>query len=501
MDVLLINPPWATKDGNLWHGVKSTSPPLGLLCVGAYAEQHGRKVHVLDVDVEQSDLEDIEAFIRLHQPQFIGITAVTTQIGVAHQVAHIAKRVSPRSKVVIGGVHATAMPDEVLEDRNIDYIIRGEGEKPFLALVEGQPLESIGGLSYRAAPLSPRKRGGFVAVEHNRMDEPIADLDSLPTPAYHLIKFERYKPSVGSHLRLPSVNMTMTRGCPGKCTFCNSAGTALRTRSAEHVVAEIELLQARYGIREVSFYDDTFTLLKRKVARFCDLIVERGIDLTWSCFARTDCVGPPLLKKMKMAGCHQILFGIESADPQILKNIRKPISLERTRRTVRMVQRAGITVRAAFMLGCPGETVESMRRTIDFAKDLRPDIAIFNITMPYPGTQMFEWARKNGYLSTLDWSEYDLANAVLELPTVSRDDINRMYRAAHREFYFRPSYVLRRLLKMRSLSDVKMHYRAMKSIMFVRSTNAPPSKRETTRKARSPVKLAPASGMQPARPC
>ncbi len=471
MDILLINPPWVTKDGNIWHGVQSTSPPLGLLYVAAYAEVCGRTVHVMDVNAEVLHTEDIEQFVRDHHPRWVGITSVTAQIGNTHSVAGIIKRVSPESKVVVGGVHATALPHEVLGDPNIDYVIRGEGEKPFYALVDGQPLESIGGLSYRNGnPLQP--------MVHNPPAEPVADLDSLPTPAYHLIKFHLYKPAAGAYRRLPAVNMTMTRGCPGKCTFCNSAETPLRSRSAEHIVDEIVRLKARYGIREVSFYDDTFTIFKRNVAGLCELIVKRNLDLTWSCFARTDCVSPWLLKKMKRAGCHQILFGIESADPQILQTIHKPINIEQTRKVVRMVQDAGIEVRAAFMFGSPGETVQSLRRTIDFAKELDPDIAVFNITTPYPGTKMFEWARRNGYLRTLDWSQYDLANSVMELPTVSTEELNRLYRVAYREFYFRPRYLWRRLLRMRGFEDIRTNLRALRSILFVRDTAPRPARRK-----------------------
>ncbi len=463
MDILLINPPWLTKDGNIWHGVKSTSPPLGLLYVAAFAEDRGRSVHVMDVNAERLHFEDIERFVLLHQPQWVAFTAVTAQILNTHRIAGIAKRVSPESKIVVGGVHATALPDEVLQDINIDFVIRGEGEESFFALVDGRPRETIEGLSYRCDNrLQP--------IAHNAQGEPIQNLDSLPTPAYHLIHFALYKPAVGAYMRLPAINMTMTRGCPGKCTFCNSAETALRTRSPEHIVDEIQKLQAAYGIREVSFYDDTFTIYKQNVARLCDLIVEQRIDLTWSCFARTDCISPPLLTKMKQAGCHQILFGIESADPAILETIRKPIDIEQTRKAVRMVQEAGIEVRAAFMFGNPGETVASMRRTIDFAKDLDPDIAIFNITTPYPGTKMFTWAKENGYLRTLDWNDYDLANSVMQLPTVSAEEINRMYKTAYREFFFRPGFLLRRLLRMRSLGDIKMNLQALRSIMFVRGT-------------------------------
>jgi radical SAM superfamily enzyme YgiQ (UPF0313 family) len=237
------------------------------------------------------------------------------------------------------------------------------------------------------------------------------------------------------------------------------------------------MLQANYGIKEVSFYDDTFTIYKQEVIRFCDLVIDQQLDLTWSCFARTDCISPSLLAKMKKAGCHQILFGIESADAQILENIRKPIDLERTREAVRMVQRAGIEVRAAFMFGNPGDTVASLRRTIDFAKSLNPDIAIFNITTPYPGTQMFTWAKQHGYLNTLNWEDYDLANSVMELPTISADEIDRMYKIAYREFFFRPSYLWRRLWKMRSLRDIRMNLQAMRSIMFAKATSRPEPKR------------------------
>lgn len=463
MNVLLINPPWQTKDGNIWHGVKSTSPPLGLLYVAAFAESHGHKVRVIDVDADELTLDDIADVAREVQPDWVGITAVTKQITAGRLAAERVKRASPNSQIVVGGVHATAMPEELLRDPNIDYVIRGEGEVPFTALLDGETPGSIGGLSYRGGnPLQP--------YQHNDMADPIENLDALPTPAYHLVPFDAYKPTIGSYRRLPSVNMTMTRGCPGKCTFCNSAETALRTRTAEHIVDEIQALQSKYGIREVSFYDDTFTIYKQNVERMCDLIVERGIDLTWSCFARTDCVSPGLLAKMKSAGCHQIMFGIESADEKILAGIRKPIDLDLTRKAVRMVQDAGIDVRAAFMFGNPGETIETMQRTIDFAKSLDPDLCLFNITTPYPGTQMFDWAHKNGYLKTLDWRNYDLANSVMELPTVTRDEINRMYRIAYRQFYFRASYLLKRLLRLRTWEDVKVHYYAFRSVFVTRAT-------------------------------
>ena len=461
MDALLINPTWLTKNGNIWHGVKSTSPPLGLLYVAAAAEAAGARVAVLDMNAERLRYEDIQRFVLEHKPRFVGFTAVTAQVASTQSVARLIKNVSPQTRIVVGGVHATAVGDEVISDPHIDYLIRGEGERSFVQLLDGAAPEAISGLSYRDS-------GG--AVVHNEQAAPITDLDSLPAPAYHLIKFDAYEPAIGSYRRLPSITMTMTRGCPGKCTFCTSASTPLRTRSAENVVAEIQQLQARYGIREVNFYDDTFTVFKKNVMQLCDLLIERGIDITWSCFARADCVSEPLLAKMRRAGCHQILFGIESADPQILANVQKPIDIDRTTSAVRMVKRAGITVRAAFMFGSPGETVATMQKSIDYAIKLAPDIALFNITTPYPGTKMYDWAKVNGYLRSKDWADYDLANAVMDLPTVSAEQVNRMYRAAYRQFYFRFSYLLRRLTCMRSWEDIKCNVRALRSVMFAQTT-------------------------------
>ncbi len=460
MDALLIVPPWGVEDGHLAKGTGGRYPPLGLLYVASYCESRGHSVCVRDAIVEDLSFEQIEGFVREYQPRFVGITSVTAQIQRAQRVAAICKRVSPDSMVVIGGSHGSVVPGDVLEDRNIDYVIRGEGEYSFTQLVEGEPIRSIRGLSHRVSG----------RVVHNPASDPIMDLDALPMPAYHLTPFEKYRPSVGSYKRVPSVAMMSTRGCPGKCTFCTSAETTLRTRSAVNIVNEVERLQSAYGVREVNFYDDTFTIFKQNVVAFCDMIVDRGIDLTWSCFARSDCVTESLLKKMHAAGCHQILYGVESADETVLKNIRKDIDLKRTREAVRMTQKAGISVRATFMFGNPGETVASMRKTIDFAKALNPDIAMFNITAPLPGTVLYDWAKRNEYLLTDDWRDFDAAKVIMELPTVSNADVNLMYRTAYREFYLRPRYLMRRLVQWRNIEDVKMSLRAMRSILTVRTT-------------------------------
>ena len=233
----------------------------------------------------------------------------------------------------------------------------------------------------------------------------------------------------------------------------------------EVLEAMLPYLQENYGMREIAFYDDTFTVSKKKLADLCHLLIDHGIELTWSCFSRVDTVDFETLKLMKNAGCHQISVGIESGSEKILRNIKKNINLKQASRMVGECKKAGITVRACFMFGNPGETEGTIRKTIEFSKELDPDIVLYNITTPFPGTEMFNWARKNGYLKEMDWDEYDLASVVMELPTIKSSKILKAYKNAYREFYLRPSYLFGRLCKIRSILDLRTNWNAFRAVL------------------------------------
>lgn len=455
-DALLINPPWVSKDANIWHGIKAAMPPLGLLSIAAYAEREGFDVRVMDVHVERWSIDQFRTALRGITPRVVGISMMTTTAIAANRVACVVKEIHPDCTVVVGGVHAEAMPAECLRNAAIDRVVRGDGEVTFTRLLNDEPVDTISGVSYR--------RG--LRVVHNPAADVIEDLDHLPMPAYHLVPMARYHPALGAYRRLPAINMLMTRGCPGRCTFCNSAETQLRTRSAEKVVEEIAHLRRRYGVREIQFYDDTFTVAKQNCLRFCSLMKRRRLGVSWTAFVRCDCFSEPMARALKEGGCHQVMFGVESGDPRILENIRKPINMERTRQAIKLARRVGLEVRATFMLGNPGETPETMQRTIEYALDLDPDLALFNVTTPYPGTQMFAWADENGYLTTKDWSDYELSSAVLALPTVSHEEIQAAYTRAHQVFYNRPIMFWRRLQRVRSLRHIMDNVRGLLLILM-----------------------------------
>ncbi len=444
-DALMVNPPWLSKDQNIWNGVRSAMPPLGLLSVASYAESKGYKVRVVDIHIEGYSAEQFLEKVRTAKPRVVGISVMTATANAANQVARLVKSVVPDCTVVFGGVHAEALPSEALRNSSVDCVVRGDGEESFIALLEGKAVKDIPGLSWRDG----------TKLVHNKPATVEMNLDRFPFPAYHLVPMHKYYPAIGAYARLPAINMLMTRGCPGKCTFCNSAMTTLRSRSPESMVEEIKYLRETYGIREIQFYDDTFTVAKKSVLRFCELMIEADLGVAWVAFVRADCFSETLAVAMKKAGCHQVLVGVESGSDQILETIRKPIEREKTLEVVRIARKVGIESRASFILGSPGETTETIRQTMEFSKELDADIVQYNICTPYPGTQMYRWAQENHCLVSEEWSDFELSEFMMKLPTIETAEIHKAYAEGHRDYYLRPKLLVRTALRVTSLAHVK----------------------------------------------
>ncbi|MGA2796164.1 MAG: radical SAM protein [Thermoguttaceae bacterium] len=458
MRILLINPPWVIWNRkNVWRNVASIMPPLGVAWLAAVLEREGHDVTILDAHAERLELDSLTPW--MHEQgdfELVGITATTPLIGNALEIAGRVKAQWPHTLVVLGGVHPTVLPDEVLAEPAVDLVVRGEGENTLIDIAAEKPWEAINGISYR--------RDGQVL--HNPDRELIRDLNSLPFPAYHLLPMSKYRPAAGAVKRTPATSVLATRGCPGRCTFCYRIfGDRLRFRSGVKVAEEVKLLQDRYRIREVCFYDDTFTAVKPEVQAFCRAVIDWKMDLTWSCFTRIDAFDEETFRMMKDAGCHQVMFGVESANPIILKNINKKIDVDKVEHVIQSMQKLGLDVRAAFMLGNPGETEASMEENIRFALRLDPDLVQFNITTPFPGTEMFRWAMENDLLLTRNWEDYNLSQPVMNLPTVAPEVVQRYYDSAHRRFFLRPKFILKRLWRLRSPVELASAVRGLRMIL------------------------------------
>ncbi|MCG2694399.1 B12-binding domain-containing radical SAM protein [Candidatus Parcubacteria bacterium] len=441
MRILLINPPWTIDKISAWSIINPCYPSIGLLSIAGVLLQNKHEVTMIDARVEQLSADLLRARLRglKSMPDFIGLTGTTRIINNALESAKICKEIFPESKIVFGGVHSTLRPAEVLLNDFVDYVIRDEGEFAMNELVSGNPLNEILGLSY--------KKDGQVV--HNDRRPFLPDLNILPFLPTHLLPMEKYHPALGAYKRLPAFGFIATRGCPGTCTYCyQNFGPRIRYFTARRLLDEIKLLQKNHGIREISFYDDTFTAVRKNVREFCELVIAEKVDITWSCFSRVDCVDKETLELLKKAGCHQIMYGVESADSQILLNIRKRINLPQVEEVVRMTKEIGINCRLAFMFGNPGETEETMNKTLNYALMLDPDLAVFNIATPYPGTEMYSWAKERGYLKTEDWNQYNFSQSIMELPTVSSEKVEEYYKKAFRKFYFRPVYILKHFPKI-----------------------------------------------------
>lgn len=457
MEILLINPPWFKTSGNIWKNISACIPPFGLALLASLVREEGHSVSIIDCNALRIGLDKIKEYLPPSAPRFVGITATTVLFNNALELARLIKKIYPDTKIIMGGVHSTILPEEVLGFKEVDYVVMGEGEYTLLELLSNKNPAEIRGLGF--------KENGRIFINPPR--EMIPDINIFPFPAYDLLPMDKYYPALGSYKRKPSLALITSRGCPGRCTFCkgNLLGKRIRFRTAKKIIEEIEFLQKNYGIKDVTFYDDTFTANRQNVKDFCALILEKHIDLTWTCYSRVDTIDFETLVKMKKAGCHQILYGVESSSPEILKNINKRITLEKVDEIVAITKKIKIETRLSFMIGNPGETEETIKQTIKYAIRLDPDLVSFNITTPFPGTEMFAWAEKNGFLIHKDWSKYDLSKPVMELPTVSSAKVLKYYRKAHWQFYLRPSYVLKRMTKIRSVEDFKINLKPFWGIL------------------------------------
>lgn len=446
MRIALINPP---QNGHY------PQPPIGLASIAAVLEEKGYYVEIVDANaLRLSESETVGAVLGI---DIVGITAMTPFVNSAIRIAKGVKRDSPSSRVILGGPHATILAEDTLNHvPEIDLIVKGEGEETIVALLDalgnGTDLGRVNGIVYRSSG----------ACRNTPGRTPIQDLDSLPRPAYHLLPLGKYRPHPPAGRRLPWMPMVTSRGCPYDCIYCSKPifGGRFRALSPLKVVDEIEYLIKEFRIKEVSFYDDVFTLDRNRAMQIAKGIREKGFEIPWKCETRVNLVNEQLLKEMKSAGCYMIAYGIESGSQAILNNLRKGIKIHEIRNAIEITAAAGILNVGYFMVGSPGEREDTIRETLTFAKSLKLDFAQFAITIPFPGTDLYDLYIEHNDAGT-DWSSFiygnlEIARApVFETSTLSRKDLHEWAKRMYREFYLRWPYICRTLIRTRSLGDIR----------------------------------------------
>jgi len=344
-------------------------------------------------------------------------------------------------------------------------VVRGEGEETIIDLLQAleykQPLDEVLGISYR-------KDGKTVSTQERSTS---VDLDSLPFLAYHLLPMQRYKPHPPHGRASPFAAIITSRGCPYKCSFCSKVfGSKFRGQSPERVVDEVAYYKDRFGVKELAFYDDVFTLDKKRAYAIADNIIKRGLKICWTCETRVNLVDKDLLSHIKQAGCYAVAYGIESASPEILDTLNKGITLDEVEEAIRITREVGLQTIGYFMLSSPGESPETISKTIEFAKKLKLDFAQFAITIPFPGTQLYNLYLK-GREDNVSWANFiyggtgNKVTPVFESDELSRAELQYWVRRAYKEFYLRPSYFWQRARKITSLGDLGVGFSGFSMLM------------------------------------
>jgi radical SAM superfamily enzyme YgiQ (UPF0313 family) len=449
MKICLISPPYNSAVKSV---VGVSSPPLGLAYIASVLRQ-SHEVKIIDSNILNYAISDVERELRSFNPDVVGITSVTPSIYEAYKVAETAKKVREDCKVVLGGPHATFMPRQTMEEcRYIDIIVRGEGEETTSELIEniekGAPLNEVKGITFR-------EKNEIIDTEPRPF---IKNIDDIPFPSRDLLPMHLYKFNGVKY-----TTMLTSRGCPFKCSFCSSSrlfGGYWRGRSPENVLEEMKIVYEEYGIRNIEFMDDTFTLNQERAEKICDEIIKQGWDISWGASSRVDTLSKKLVEKMKKAGCWIIFLGIESGSQKILDAIGKRITLEQVKKAVKILKDAGIQVLGSFIIGFLQDTKETIKETIKFAKSLNLNYAEFSILTPYPGTPIFDYAKKHGMLLTEDWSKYTAIEPIVKIEGVSEKEIKALFQKAYITFYLRPRIVIE-WLKNKQFSFMKSGIKAV----------------------------------------
>lgn len=455
--VVLINPPLRLKDryGKQLKHFGGVTEPLGLAYIAAYLEEWNIPVRIIDAPAENLGVEDIVRDVVSHHERIVGITMLTPMFGVVKLLCSELKKTAPDCLIVLGGAHCTALPEETLREiPEAGIICIGEGELTMAEIAEEPDgrFERIKGICFH--------RGDRLIRTDPRPY--LKDLDRLPPPARHLLPMKKYHLTgsrVGKTPYCPTV--LVARGCPFSCSYCSHPlGKQYRVHSVGRIIAEIRELIARYDASQINIEADTVTADRRFIKSLCSGLIEEGINehIRWTCESRLDTVDEEILYLMKEAGCWQISYGVETGSQRLLDMINKNFSLSRIRETCRITKKVGISIRGFFMLGIPTETREESLNTIAFAIKLDPMWAQFTLTIPYPGTPMFNELQSSGKIKCRDWSKYNTWSGWKgedEMPFVPEGrtvrELQLLQRMAMRKFYLRPIVFYRFITSIRSV--------------------------------------------------
>jgi len=440
-------------------------PSLGLLYIAtSILRRTDWQVELLDCKAENITYDTLEEEIQKRNPDVVGIQVLTFTSIDAILTAKTVKSINPRIYVIFGGPHVNIYPQESLSMPCVDFIILGEGEYSVCEFLEALRAKTdfgtIKGLGY--------KKHGELCI--NPQQKFISNLDALPYPDRTLLKWERYFSIASEHS--PITTMISSRGCPFHCLYCYRPhlGKEFRARSAENVVQEMSICQ-KMGIKDIFFYDDTFTVDRRRVLDICDLIVKQKVSIDWDVRAHINTVDEVILSKMAQAGCRRIHFGVESGTPEIQKVLKKDLDLNKVKRVFSEAKKAGLKTLAYFMLGCPTETKKQIEQTVNFMLELNTDFVHISVATPFPSTEMYTLGFTQGLYQKDFWREFaqnpsEDFSPEFWIENLTKDELFVAVKNAYKRFYFRPAYVIQSLLQINNSRNLRQKFSAGIKMFF-----------------------------------
>ncbi|MEM2507513.1 MAG: radical SAM protein [Nitrososphaeria archaeon] len=476
MRIYLLNPPFLPRFGRemRWQDTGRGGTlyyPIWLSYATGLLEREGHKVRLCDAPAWNWNTEDVLKDIKNFDPELVVVNSSFTSL---KRDLDTAKKIKENfdSKIVMVGPPASQFAERMLEV--VDFVARFEYDFTLLELAEkiekNENVDGVLGISF--------KTNGKIKNNPNRTFASSEELDSIPfvSKVYknHLNVYDYFL----NYCLYPMVQIFTGRGCPNSCTFCSwpftFTGRKYRVRSIENILDELEWIEENMkNVKEVFFEDDTFTISKKRVMEFCKGYRERGLEISWSCNARVDTLDFETMKEMKKANCRFLIVGFESADDGILRNIKKGFDVSKAREFVKNVKKSGLMLHADFIIGLPGETKETIEKTKNFIKEIKPELLQVSVVSPFPGTELYDFLKSNGYLLTDDPDEYLDASghqkSVVSYPWLSAEEITKAVDEILRDYYISIRYIpvaMKQILRRKCLYEIKRFI--MSANMFVK---------------------------------
>ena len=415
--IVFVNPPTMEHAYRELRRFALAVAPLGMAYVASYLESKNIAVDIIDCDALGLDIPATVNILQTEKPKYVGLMAMTATVEIAKEMIKAIRRTIPETIIILGGVHGTALPKRTLEEiPQLDVVVMGEGEYTTYELIKTMDAKAKPEALLKIKGICFRYDG---KIYENQRRPYIADLDSLPFPARHLLPADVYEGPgwfrwIHGFVK-PFNSIFSSRGCPFNCNFCAAhimCGRKVRYRSVDKVMEEIDYLKDTYNIKILTFQDDTFTLNRERAITICKELIKRDYNLHFMCSTRVDQIDEELLRYMKKAGFGWIFYGVESNNQEILKQCHKNTTLEQIRRAFYLTKQAGIGTHAGMILGHIGETQETAMDTIRFLLALMPDYAAIATMIPFPGSKAWDYCLENDIPLPKSWNDFGMVNSI-----------------------------------------------------------------------------------------